>query len=123
MRAKRDYRKIATSSLMESVTITSDGVALDVSKPVHLITTNGDEDEDTGTLADGTIPGEVHYIFLVALGHANDDWKITPAHPRTATSVYWRGTKGVGHSVILLWTGSCWDIIGGCGEPFWDAPA
>jgi hypothetical protein len=113
MRTGNDYRHVRGE---EDVTATSAGVALSLNTPVHWITTNGDEDLDNLTLADGSVDGERHYISVVAKGHANDTLKVTPTSPGSLTHVTW-GTLVVGSCVVLMWdaTNAKWQIAGGLG--------
>jgi len=104
----------------EDVTSASAGVALSVAVGHHRITTNGDQDLDIVTLADGSVDGELHEIVVVAVGHIMDTLKVTPASPGSGTDVTFSSTV-VGTSVVLRWDGTNakYQIVGGSGVPVW----
>jgi hypothetical protein len=119
MRAFMDYLRVRPS---EQVTATSDGVALSLSCPLHFVKTNGDEDLDSVTLADGRWDGERHIIAVTSLGHASDTLRITPASRPTGDFLAF-GTLAVGSAVTLVWdaVSDCWQIASGNNDPAWGA--
>ena len=66
------------AGIPDEITATSEGVAASLDRLNTEVTTNGDEDLDNVTLANGT-SGQIKHIYCVVAGHANDTWKITPA--------------------------------------------
>ena len=119
MKQGADYRHVRP---LERVTATSAGVALDMSCVVHFVTTNGDQDLDDLTMADGSVDGERHYISVVALGNASDTLKVTPVSPGADNFITWTTTQ-VGTCVELMWdaTLAVWQIVGGNEAPVWSS--
>jgi len=64
----------------ENLTATSEGVAADPDICFTAITTNGDEDEDSLTLANPTTDNSLKVFVYKSHGHANDSVNITPAN-------------------------------------------
>ena len=88
-------------------TITSSGVALTVANSNIEVTTDGDSDEDNGTLADGTTVGQIIHIYVVAQGNASDSFKITPAHMIGGTKVSFAAPT-VGKGCTMVWSTNGW---------------
>ena len=96
----------------DAVTATSDGAAASLLTLTSLITTNGDEDLDNVTLADGTA-GQIKCFVCVVEGAAGDTVKITPAHLNAGTQITFDGT--IGYGCIMIFDGTAWNIIGHVG--------
>jgi hypothetical protein len=97
----------------ESITATSDGVAASLSTVGTHITTNGDEDLDNVTLADGTV-GQIKQFAIKAVGHANDSVKITPATMVGGTQITFAASP-IGLGCIMEYTSAGWVVIGNNG--------
>ena len=92
----------------DEITATNDGVAASVATLNTEVTTNGDEDLDNVTLANGT-SGQVKNIYCVVEGHANDTWKITPATMVGGTQITF---SGVGEGCTMVYADSeGWVVI------------
>ncbi len=88
-----------TAQTPDEITATDGGVAASLVTTNTEVTTNGDEDLDEVTLANGTT-GQVKRIYCVVAGHANDTWKITPATMCGGTQITF---TGVGEGCILVY--------------------
>lgn len=66
------------AGIPDEITATDAGVAASLDTLNTEVTTNGDNDLDNVTLANGT-SGQVKNIYCVVEGAAGDSWKITPA--------------------------------------------
>lgn len=97
-----------TNTDVESITATSGGVAADLNTTTTLITTNGDQDEDNVTLADGQV-GQIKKFAVIAEGDAADTIKITPANLNGGTQITFSATP-VGEGCEMLFDGTAWNI-------------
>jgi len=93
----------------ESITATSDGEAASLLTLTTLITTNGDEDEDNVTLADG-VAGQIKIFAVIAEGNAADTVKITPANYAGGTQITF-GATPVGEGCIMVFDGTNWTVV------------
>jgi hypothetical protein len=97
-----------------SITATSEGVAASGIDVVTYITTNGDQDEDNVTLANGSYQGQIKQFIVVAVGNANDSVSITPATMLGGTKITFAASP-LGLGCHMLWNGSAWGITGNNG--------
>jgi hypothetical protein len=95
----------------DEITATSDGVAASVNTVITEITTNGDEDLDNVTLANGTSGQIKHFVWTVA-GNAADTLKITPATMLGGTQITF-GAGKVGNGCTMIYSDNeGWSVIG-----------
>lgn len=100
------------ASTPDEITATSDGVAASVDTLSTEVTTNGDQDLDNVTLANG-ISGQIKHIYCVAVGDASDTWKVTPASLLGGTQITF---SGAGEGCTLIYADNeGWIIIGNNG--------
>ena len=88
----------------DAVTATSETVAASTATVVTEITTNGDEDLDDVSLANGT-DGQIKIFIVVAVGHANDSVKITPANMTGGTQITFTASP-LGLGCIMVYDSS-----------------
>jgi hypothetical protein len=92
----------ALISTPDEITASSEGVAASITTLNTEVTTDGGEDLNDVTLANGT-SGQVKHIYCVVEGHANDTWKITPATMCGGTQITF---AGVGEGCTLVYADS-----------------
>lgn len=90
--------------------VSSSGVALGVTAAAVEVTTDGDSNEDNGTLANGTTVGQVIDIYVAAVGNAADSFKITPATMVGGTKISF-AANCLGKGARLRWTASGWVCV------------
>jgi hypothetical protein len=93
------------------VTVAHTGVALGVTTSATEVTTDGDLDEDNGTLANGTIVGQIKHVYVKAQGNVADKFKVTPATMVGGTKISFDAPT-LGKGCTLIWTASGWVCIG-----------
>ena len=99
-------------SEVDAITATNAGVAASLATLRTEVTTNGDEDEDSVTLANG-YAGQVKHIYCVVEGHTNDTWSITPATMCGGTKIAF---AGAGEGCILVYADNeGWVVTGNNG--------
>ena len=96
---------------IETVTCVSDAGTASLTKISTIIVTDGDEDEDTVSLADGTA-GQVKMFSLKTLTHANDTVNVTPTNMSGGTKIVF---TAVGQGCTMMFNGVDWDIVGNNG--------
>ena len=95
----------------ESISSASEGVAVSPGRGVlHLITTDGDQDANVVTLADG-VAGDRHVFLIVVVGNANDDLEVTPANINGGDKVDF-ADPAVGDYCELVFQGANWFLLG-----------
>jgi len=95
-----------------TVTCTHTGTAIPITNATVEVTTDGDSDEDNGTLANGTA-GQILTVYVKAQGNAADSFKITPAAAFTdGRTSYQFGPNPLGRGVTLVYTSAGWCIVG-----------
>lgn len=94
-----------------AVTVSHTGVALGVVTTVTEVTTDGDSDEDNGTLANGVTPGQLKVICIKAQGNAADSFKITPTTMVSGTKISFAAPT-IGKGCTLVWTAGGWICTG-----------
>lgn len=87
----------------ENVSSSATTLALSVTKQISRVTSTG---AHAGTLADGTIVGQIKEIYMVADG---GDFTVTPAHLQGALTTLTFGD--VGDYIKLIWDGTDWLIV------------
>jgi len=96
----------------EDVSSSSDGVALSAVISISNVTTNGDGDEDSVTLANGT-EGQVKIVVIEAEGAGGDSLGITPATFANGTKVV---IDDVGESATFIYNTTIgWILISSVG--------
>lgn len=88
-------------------TVTNAGVALTVTNTNVEVTTDGNSNEDNGTLANGVTVGQIINIYVVAVGNAADSFKITPATMVGGTKVSFAASP-LGKGCTMVWSASGW---------------
>jgi len=96
---------------IETVTCVSDAGVASLMKVSTIIVTDGDEDEDTVSLADGTA-GQLKAFSLKTLTHADDTVNVTPTNMSGGTKITF---TAVGQGCVMMFNGVDWDIIGNNG--------
>jgi len=92
----------------EDLTATSEGVAADPDICFTAITTNGDEDEDSLTLANPTTDNSLKVFVYKSHGHANDSVNITPANLIGGTKITF---ADLGMGCIMAHHSGYWVIV------------
>lgn len=93
-------------------TIAHTGTAVPVTRTIVEIATDGDGDEDNGTIADGTVVGQMLEVVCQAQGSATDTFKLTPTNFLNATPVMFDAPVQ-GKGATFIWTSaSKWVLIG-----------
>jgi hypothetical protein len=92
----------------EDLTATSDGVVSDPDITFTGITTNGDEDEDSLTLANPDTDNSLKVFMLKSKGHANDSVNITPANLIGGTKIVF---DTLGQGCIMAHHSGYWVIV------------
>jgi len=95
----------------ETVAATSAGVAADPDVMLTLIGTNGDQDLDNVTLANGSWVGQIKMFTVNSMGHGNDSVKITPASQFRGGTVLTFAASPIGKGCTLVWDGSMWCVV------------
>jgi len=97
-----------TNTDVESITADNAGTAASLNTTTTLITTDGDENLDNITLADGQV-GQVKKFAIIAEGHANDTIKVTPTNLAGGTQITFSATP-VGEGCEMVFDGTNWVI-------------
>ena len=95
-------------------TVASAGTALTILNTNVEVTTDGNSDEDNGTLANGATVGQIINIYVVAVGNAADSFKITPTTMVGGTKISFAANP-LGKGCSLVWTASGWVCFGNNG--------
>lgn len=107
--AAADLHRIAGGNVRNVVEtdVTSTTQVLADEADVHLLTSNGDQDADAVSLADGVVVGQEVTIVYAVAGHAGDSIVVTPATLVGGTTVTF---ADVGDSATFLWTENGWVV-------------
>jgi len=93
----------------ENITSASGGTAASAVLETTFITTNGDQDLDNVTLADGAAAGVIKRFAIKAQGDALDTVKITPANFAGGTQITFSAPV-VGKGCIMVFDGTNWVV-------------
>ena len=90
---------------------TSEGVAIPITQANCEITTDGDSDEDNGTLVNGAYVGQILNVYVKVVGNASDSFKITPTTLLGGTKISFAANP-IGKGCTLVWTSAGWCCCG-----------
>ncbi len=92
----------------EDLTATSEGVAADPDITFCAITSNGDEDEDSITLANANTDNSLKVFLFKSRAHANDTVNVTPANLIGGTKIVF---NAAGQGCIMAYHSGYWVIV------------
>lgn len=99
----------AVACTPDSITSDNGGTAASVNTVVTLVTTDGDSNEDSVTIADGLVAGQIKIISVIAAGNAADSVKFVPANFSQGTKITFSADP-TGKGASFLWDGSNWNV-------------
>lgn len=97
------------AAVNESITSSSDGVAASVSSHITFVTTDGEQDLNNVTLADGTFIGQRKLFVVKAVGHVGDSLKITPDTFVGGDKITFAASP-LGKGCQMVWSSAGWVV-------------
>lgn len=99
--------------IIDAITADTAGTAASLVTVTTEVTTDGDQNLDDVTLANGQV-GQLKAFVCVAEGHGGDTWKVTPDTMNGGTQITFTGAVGEG-CVMIYNTTVGWTVVGNNG--------